>query len=126
MAVNSLGRIAVKTRKLFDLRGDYTFERPSKSRVVYDLRQRMKVQVRDQLALMFHNQPRAISRSVGGCEVEVKAGVHSSFERQRSGSFRVLHEDHCARRGDGAAIPALQDSLGSMKIPAPIVRIHNE
>src|SRR5215475_890415 len=97
MAVNPFGRMAVKTRKLFDLCGDYKFERPSKSRVVYNLRQRMQVQIRDQLALMFHNQPRAISRGVGGCEVEVKAGVHSGFERQRSSSLRILHEDHCAR-----------------------------
>src|SRR6185369_7747498 len=59
-------------------------------------------------------------------EVEMQAAIDAMLPRERGGALGVLHEDHRARGGDGAADDAVEDHVRGLRITSPVVRVQDE
>src|ERR1043166_345620 len=86
----------------------------------------MTAQVRRDAVVAIEKAGYALPRRERRREVQVQAGVDSGIERQRRSAIRILHEDHRADGGYGAALDTIENASGRLRVLAPVVSVHDE
>src|SRR5712664_4923042 len=91
-----------------------------------DTREAMPPQIPREPLLMPNESRWSAGPRKRSCEIQMETRVDSSLPRDSRGSFRILHEHHCAHRGNGTAVDAIQGPVGVFCVSPPIVRVPDQ
>src|SRR5437879_1300845 len=126
MAIDAVWFCPVETAELVKLRRNSILECSDQSRMKYRLGKAVTRQIPGQFRLAF-GESRGAHRCRERCsQVEVQAGVDSSFLGYRRCPFRVLHENHGTHRGHCYTKTEFEGFFGVLTVPPPIIIVNDE